>query len=101
MSREVVPGAIRWSNRLVITLKRGLPGKREDHKKIVKALGFQKKRESTVERVNSPTIRGMIQKVKYLLQVETKEMRDEKLVAEAARTALRPPLKVFHRPTRP
>ncbi|CAI5480875.1 unnamed protein product [Closterium sp. Yama58-4] len=65
--------AIRWSSRLVVTLKRGLAGKRSDQRATVVALGLRK-RESTVEVPNNPSVRGMIEKVKRLVQVETKEI---------------------------
>ncbi|CAI7782120.1 unnamed protein product [Closterium sp. NIES-54] len=87
--------AIRWSSRLVVTLKRGLAGKRSDQRATVVALGLRK-RESTVELPNNPSVIGMIEKVKRLVQVETKEMYEERLAAERRRKEWRPPLLVRH-----
>lgn len=54
---------------LRITLKRGLAGKRDAHRITVRALGLRKPRQ-TVERPDTPAIRGQINKVSYLLEVE-------------------------------
>eukprot|EP00244_Chara_vulgaris_P011571 TRINITY_DN5785_c0_g1_i4.p1 TRINITY_DN5785_c0_g1~~TRINITY_DN5785_c0_g1_i4.p1 ORF type:complete len:105 (-),score=14.72 TRINITY_DN5785_c0_g1_i4:195-509(-) len=89
-----------YTSRLFVTLKRGLPGKRHDHRRVVKALGLRKVNH-TVERNNSPTIRGMVDKVKYLLSVETKEMRTERLEREAMAKAPREPVIVSHHPWSP
>lgn len=47
---------------LFITLKRGLAGVRHQHVRIVESLGF-KYRQQTIERRNTPQIRGAIAKV--------------------------------------
>ena len=44
----------------------------EPHKRILKALGL-KHPGSVVEHSDSPTIRGMVEKVKYLVSVEVIE----------------------------
>ena len=52
-----------------ITLTSGLVGKTEKHRKVVKALGLRKYGSSVV-RADSPTIRGMVNKVHHLVTVE-------------------------------
>jgi large subunit ribosomal protein L30 len=54
---------------LRITLTKGLVGKTERQRKIVAALGLSKYGSSVV-RVDSPTIRGMVDKVSHLVSVE-------------------------------
>lgn len=54
---------------LRITLARSPIGHKESHKRTVRALGFTKLHQ-TVEKKDSPSLRGMIAKVKYLLKVE-------------------------------
>jgi large subunit ribosomal protein L30 len=54
---------------LKITLTSGLIGKRETQKKVIKALGLGKFGTS-VERPDTPIIRGMINKVSHLVTVE-------------------------------
>ncbi len=54
---------------LRITLVRGLAGKRDTHITTVRALGLRRPHQS-VERPNTPEIRGQINKVSYLLKVE-------------------------------
>ncbi|MBI3354227.1 MAG: 50S ribosomal protein L30 [Nitrospirota bacterium] len=56
---------------LVITLKRSIIGKIGKHKEVVKGLGLKRPNE-TVIRKDTPEIRGMINKVAYLLDVEEK-----------------------------
>lgn len=56
-----------------ITLTKGLVGKREDQKKVVRALGLGKFGSSVVHQ-DSPTILGMVNKVHHLVTVtEEKE----------------------------
>lgn len=54
---------IAWSEKLVITLKRGLAGKRKDQRAVIESLGLRK-RETMVEKDNNSSIRGMVNKVK-------------------------------------
>ena len=54
---------------LRITLVRGLAGKRDAHITTIQALGLRRPNQS-VERPNTPDIRGQINKVSYLLKVE-------------------------------
>jgi large subunit ribosomal protein L30 len=55
--------------KLKITLIRGINKAKEDQVATVKALGLRKIR-STVEQNDNPQIRGMINKVSHLLDVQ-------------------------------
>ena len=55
-----------------ITLTKGLVGKREDQKKVVRALGLGKFGSSVVHQ-DSPTILGMVNKVHHLVTVTKEE----------------------------
>ena len=55
--------------KLKITLNRSLIGRRKDQIATVNALGL-KKIGKTVEHKDTPQIRGMVNKVSYLLKVE-------------------------------
>jgi large subunit ribosomal protein L30 len=55
--------------KLKITLKKSLIGRKKDHIATVNALGL-KKIGKTVEHEETPQIKGMINKVSYLLFVE-------------------------------
>lgn len=57
---------------LKITLVRSTIGFREDQKATAKALGL-KKLNATVEREDTPSIRGLIFKISHLLKVEEME----------------------------
>ncbi len=52
-----------------ITLIRGLAGKKERHRRTIKALGL-KKIGSSVIKENNPQIRGMIDRVSYMVKVD-------------------------------
>lgn len=54
--------------KLRITLVKGLTAKREDHRRTVRGLGL-KWRSHTVEVLDTPQARGMIDKVGYMLKV--------------------------------
>ncbi|MDQ2963982.1 MAG: 50S ribosomal protein L30 [Pseudomonadota bacterium] len=54
--------------KLRITLIKGLRGKKDDHRATVRGLGL-KWRSHTVEREDTPEVRGMINKVRYMLTV--------------------------------
>lgn len=54
---------------LKITLKRSYIGKTEDQKKILQSLGLKKLHHHVVQN-DTPSIRGMIQKVPHLILVE-------------------------------
>jgi large subunit ribosomal protein L30 len=57
---------------LKITLTRGLVAKKTTQTKVVRALGLGKQNSSVI-RADSPTIRGMINKVHHLVTVEPLE----------------------------
>ena len=54
---------------LRITLIRSLSGRPEQVRRVVKGLGLTRLHRS-VTREDTPEIRGMVEKVKFLLQVE-------------------------------
>ncbi len=54
--------------KLRVTLIKGLTAKREDHRATVRGLGL-KWRSHSVEVVDTPEVRGMINKVSYMLKV--------------------------------
>lgn len=80
---------------LFITLKRSFAGTRESHVRILRSLGLRK-REGTVERKNTSSIRGAIDKVKHMVTVETDQERGARLAMEAAAKAMRPPIRIRH-----
>ena len=55
-----------------ITLTKGLVAKKTTQKKVVQALGLGKQNSSVI-RADSPTIRGMVNKVHHLVTVEPLE----------------------------
>ncbi len=57
------------SGMLKITLARGLSGHRDDHRRVVKGLGLTRVNRSVILK-DTPEIRGMVEKVKFLLRVE-------------------------------
>lgn len=54
--------------KLQITLKRSVIGRPQDQKATVQALGLRKLNQ-TVEKEDNAAIRGMVEKVKHLLEV--------------------------------
>lgn len=58
--------------KLKITLRRSLIGRPEDQRATVKALGLKKTNSSVIKEI-SPSIEGMIFKVKHLVVVEKVE----------------------------
>lgn len=57
------------NGKLKITLARGLSGRCEAHRRVVKGLGLTRVNRSVVLS-DTPEIRGMVEKVKFLLRVE-------------------------------
>jgi large subunit ribosomal protein L30 len=55
--------------RIRVTLVKGLRGTIAKHRESVKGLGLRH-REDTVEVPDTPAVRGMINKVSYLVKVE-------------------------------
>ena len=54
---------------LKITYVRSVIGQKPDQEKTVKALGFRKLHQ-TLERPDSPQLRGMVHKIRHLVMVE-------------------------------
>ena len=52
-----------------VTLVKGLMSTKQDHRATVRGLGL-KRRNHTVELIDTPAVRGMINKVAYLLRCE-------------------------------
>ncbi len=52
-----------------VTLVKSVNGQREDQRATVKALGLRRMRHS-VEAEDTPSIRGMLHKVRHLVKVE-------------------------------
>ena len=55
--------------RIKVTLVKGLTATKHKHRETVKGLGL-KRRSHTVEVADTPAIRGMINRVSYLVKVE-------------------------------
>ena len=55
--------------KLKVTWIKSAIGHKKEHRKVIKALGLRKL-NSTRELYDSPTIRGMLNKVSYLLKIE-------------------------------
>ena len=55
--------------KLKITLEKSLIGRKDDHSKTAQALGLKKIRD-VVEKDDVPTIRGMVNKISYLVKCE-------------------------------
>ena len=52
-----------------VTLVKGLTATKHKHRESVKGLGL-KRRSQTVEVIDTPSVRGMINRVSYLVKVE-------------------------------
>ena len=57
------------SKKIKVTLLKGLAGLRRDHLATVKGLGL-KRINQVSELVDTPAVRGMINKVNYLVRVD-------------------------------
>ena len=57
------------AKKIKVTLVRGVPRTRGDHRATVRGLGL-KWTNHTVELVDTPSVRGMITKVAYLVKCE-------------------------------
>ena len=64
-----VPANAKDGKRIKVTLVKGLRGTLHTHRESVKGLGLRH-RQHSVEVQDTPAIRGMINKVSYLLKVE-------------------------------
>ena len=56
-------------NKIKVTLVKSIIGTKQDHRATVRGLGLRKLNSSS-ELVDTPAVRGMIQKVQYLVKVE-------------------------------
>lgn len=57
------------TKKIKVTLTKSVIGRPEKHKRIARALGFRKLNQ-TVEHYDTPTIRGMVNKITHLVTVE-------------------------------
>ncbi len=55
--------------KIKVTLVKSIIGTKQDHRATVRGLGLRKL-NSSAELVDTPSVRGMIQKVQYLVKVE-------------------------------
>jgi large subunit ribosomal protein L30 len=69
MSEVVQPAEQSSGGTLRITLVRSTIGRPDTQERTVKALGLRRIRH-TVERPDTPSIRGMVTKVRHLVEVE-------------------------------
>ena len=67
MTKQTKPAAS--GKKIRVTLVKGLRGAIHGHRESVKGLGL-KHRSHTVEVADTPSIRGMINRVSYLVKVE-------------------------------
>lgn len=66
MAKQQKPAA---GKKIKVTLVKGLTATKQTHRETVKGLGL-KHREHTVEIEDTPSVRGMINRVSYLVRVE-------------------------------
>ncbi|MDR2001021.1 MAG: 50S ribosomal protein L30 [Zoogloeaceae bacterium] len=57
------------AKKIKVTLVKSVIGTKQDHRATVRGLGLRKL-NSSAELVDTPEVRGMIQKVAYLVKVE-------------------------------
>jgi large subunit ribosomal protein L30 len=62
---------------LKITLRRSLIGRPEKHRRIARALGLRKLNKSVIHN-DVPSIRGMINKISHMIEVEELEEGPER-----------------------
>ncbi|MGH8677244.1 MAG: 50S ribosomal protein L30 [Burkholderiales bacterium] len=67
VAKKTAPSAT--DKRVKVTLVRSVNGTRESHRATVRGLGLRRMHQ-TVELEDTPAVRGMINKVGYLLKVE-------------------------------
>lgn len=82
---------------LVVTLRRGLAGKRAAEISAALSLGLRKPNQVALQ-PNTASVRGQVAKLKDLVSVELVEAYVARQQAEAARCALREPLVLLHPP---
>ena len=57
-------------NKVKVRLLKGLAGCKQSHRDTVRGLGL-KKINQVVELIDTPAVRGMINKVNYLVRIDT------------------------------
>jgi len=57
------------SGELRITLVKGLSGRTEHHRRVVRGLGLTRLNRAVI-RKDTPEIRGMVEKIKFLVRME-------------------------------
>jgi len=67
MTKQTKPAAA--GKTIKVTLVKGITATKHKHRESVKGLGL-KRRSQTVEVEDTPSIRGMINRVSYLVKVE-------------------------------
>jgi large subunit ribosomal protein L30 len=67
MTKQTKPAVA--GKKIRVTLVKGITATKHKHRESVKGLGL-KHREHTVELVDTPAVRGMINQVSYLVKVE-------------------------------
>ncbi len=67
MTKQTKPAAA--GKKIRVTLVKGITATKHKHRESVKGLGL-KHRSHTVELVDTPAVRGMINQVSYLVKVE-------------------------------
>ena len=67
MTKESKPAAA--GKKIRVTLVKGITATKHKHRESVKGLGL-KRRSQTVEVIDTPSVRGMINRVSYLVKVE-------------------------------
>ena len=83
------------TQKLVVTLRRGLAGKRNTIKLTCKALGLTKPRVTRIV-PNTSTFRGQIEKIKHLVKVETEVAFKKRTERKEKKFSLRPEIVVEH-----
>ncbi|MBA2690359.1 MAG: 50S ribosomal protein L30 [Burkholderiales bacterium] len=66
---EKKPGENKVENKIKVTLIRSVIGTKESHRATVRGLGLKRLNHS-VDLSDTPAVRGMINKVSYLLKME-------------------------------
>ena len=67
MTKQTKPAAA--GKTIKVTLVKGITATKHKHRESVKGLGL-KRRSQTVEVIDTPSVRGMINRVSYLVKVE-------------------------------
>ena len=83
------------TQKLVVTLRRGLAGKRNTIKLTCKALGLTKPRVTRIV-PNTSMFRGQIEKIKHLVKVETEVAFKKRMERKEKKFSLRPEIVVEH-----